>query len=169
MKAFLLLTTLTVLAVGCAHSKEAASAAGSVSQVTPAAPAVVASSSTATPALEPELKVPLPYQYSRRGVDIRVNSVEFTDGALQVMVSLKETRGEKFSVIAANLMKIQAAPGQEYVFEGWSRDGQKQEAAAIPVAANEKFVIDVAFRSVAQQQGVPVQIVFPTGKWWSSQ
>ncbi len=169
MKTLFLLAALTVLTAGCAHSKEASTSSLPVSSAAPAAIGASVTSAKTAPVLAPELKVPLPYMYSRRGVDIRVNSVEFTDQGMQVMVSLKETRGEKFSLVAANLMTIHPAPGQEYVFEGWSREGQKQDKVMIPVAPNEKFVIDVTFRPVSQQQGAPVQIVFPTGKWWSSQ
>ncbi len=158
MKSFVAAVVLTLLSTGCGHSQK---------DVPAPAPNTDASEAPAT-SLSPRLQIPLPYTYIRRGVDIRVNSVELSNTHVQVSLTLKETRNENPEITAAGLMQVHTSSGRTFPFERWERAGEKQSSPMIRVAAGERFSADLFYQRTSSDAMDPVEIQFPSGKWWSS-
>jgi hypothetical protein len=116
-------------------------------------------------------QVSLPYMFSRRGVEIRVNSVEFANGQLVVSLILKEVRNEKAELLAATLMQARIPKGESLAWVGFNQEGDAvQTDRTIPLTPGEKKPINLVFQlpETAMAPGSPIELQFPTGKWWSS-
>jgi hypothetical protein len=134
-------------------------------------PVQAGSEASAAPATVPaSLQVSLPYRFSRRGVEIRVNFVEFANGRLEVSVQLQETRKENGELLASTLMQARTPSGETLPFAGYSRGGQVLQDPAVRLAPDERILLSLFFQLPAAPAAprTPVELQFPTGKWWSS-
>ena len=75
---------------------------------------------------------------------------------------------ENADITAAGLMQVRTASGKSFSFERWERGGEKQSSPMIRVAAGERFSVDLFYPRTSNEAGDPVEIQFPSGKWWSS-
>ena len=116
-------------------------------------------------------RVALPYAFTRHGVEIRFDSIEFAEGQLRVNITLHETRGQDAELLASKLIQARTPAGQVLSFAGYSRAGKLQRDPTIHVAPNGEFsvVLNYKFASAGAAPGSPVELRFPTGKWWSSE
>ena len=155
--------SLGPLIAGCAQSKPHPEPAPEVKNTPPPPP-------NPSPTLDPTLRMPLPYTFSRRGVEIRVNYVEFVKGQPQVNVSLHETRGQDASVLASTLMQARDESGQSLAFAGYLRDEHAESDPTLSFKPNDHFPITLTFQPPAVSTAAThtTILVFPTGKWWQS-
>ena len=154
------LTTLTILilwAGGCALTQKPAASSS------PAPRAGRRPVSAAAVQLDS-----LPYTYTRHGVEIRVYSVELTpQGQLGVNVKLQETRGVSQEIAPSSLFQVQTSSGEVLSYVQYRRGEQIRQDVAIVIQPKEEFPIDLLYRAPAVPG--PIELRFPTGKWWRSQ
>jgi len=163
-KTVILTITLAPLIAACAHSR-------SHPEPAPAPPAAAPAAEPAAPApLDPKLQMPLPYTFSRSGVAVQVNYVEFVGGQPQVNVSLRETRNQEASLLASTLMQARTDAGQPLAYTTYIREGQTQSDPALSLKPNERVMVTLTFQppEVSTSSVHATLLQFPTGKWWSS-
>jgi hypothetical protein len=117
---------------------------------------------------EQSRRVSLPYRFTRRGVEIRIDSIELSEGRVRINAALKETRGQAGDLQVNTLVQPETPNGQPLRFTGYSRSGNPaQTEPTVNIAANEEFSMMLDFEApTASTRRTPV-LVFPTGKWWS--
>jgi hypothetical protein len=115
--------------------------------------------------------MPLPYTFSRRGVEVRVNYVEFVSGQPQVNVSLRETQNQEADILASTLMQARTDSGQALPYTGYLRDEHPQSVPGISLKPAERLMITLMFQppDVSTSSTHVTLLQFPTGKWWSSE
>jgi hypothetical protein len=155
----LMTVMLASLVAACAHSKPSKEPVASVPVPEPA--------STANPSSPKNLRMSLPYRFTRRGVEIQVNYVEVVNGELQVNIGLQETRGETAELIASTLMQARTPDGQGLPYRSYLQDKTAHENPEINLTPNQKLSVNLAFQAPTTP-GMPIELQFPTGKWWSS-
>jgi len=162
-KAVILAMTLAPLVAACAHSR-------SHPEPTPTPPSPAVEPVVPAP-LDPKLQMPLPYIFSRRGVEIQVNYVEFVSGQPQVNVSLREMRNQEADILASTLMQARTDSGQALPYTSYLRDGHSQSAPEISLKPAEHLMITLTFQppDVSTSSTPSTILQFPTGKWWSSE
>jgi len=117
-------------------------------------------------------RVTLPYTFMRHGVEIRVNSVEFSENAIQVNIALQETRGQTLDLLMATLIQARSAVGTTLTYSGYILSGKSQSDQSIHIDAHAQIPITLLYAPLpahANSVGETFQLQFPTGKYWSSQ
>jgi hypothetical protein len=117
-------------------------------------------------------RVTLPYTFTRHGVEVRVNSIEFADNQMLVNVELQETRGQTVEFPVSTLMQTLTAAGHELPYFQYSRAGEIRTDPEIHMAAHDQFPITLFYQPSPGSAGAPgdsYELRFPTGKYWSSQ
>ncbi len=131
------------------------------------APAPVSPSTETTPTR----RVTLPYTFTRRGVQIRVNSIESAQNQVLVSVTLQEMRGESVDILAATLTQVVTTAGQTLTYSQYSRADKVQNDPAIHLDAHDQFSITLFFKpaaGAAEAESPSLELRFPTGKYWNS-
>ena len=146
-----------VFCSGCAHGRRPEEKPARV---------IPESTAGASPAQTSGVRVNLPYTFTRRGVEVRVYSIEFSADKLVVTTSLRETRGTEVDLEASLLMKAQTTAGDILPFATLGRDG-KELSSTIHLAAKEQIPVTLSY-VLGGNAGKPLELHFPTGKWWSS-
>ena len=116
-------------------------------------------------------RVALPYTFSRHGVEIRVNSIEFSEAGVLVNITLQETRGQTLDFHLSTLMHALTTTGQALPYAGYRRAGKTQTDSAIHLAAGDQFALTLNYASAPAGADTPlsaIELRFPTGKYWSS-
>jgi len=118
------------------------------------------------------VRVALPYTFTRRGVEIRVNSIEPANHQVLVSATLQETRGQAADLQASTLMQVFTSTGQAYLYTQYSRDGKILIESAVHLDAHEQYSISLMYHAPPETtaaQESALELRFPTGKFWSSQ
>ncbi len=156
---------LVLFLAGCAtpplHSKTSASQSGQVNES-------AASSSSAAPVTR---RVALPYTFTRRGVEIRVNSIESANGQVLVSVTLQETKGQSADLLVSTLTQVVTAAGHSLPYMQYSRGDKTDKDPAIHLTAHEQFSITLIYQAEAGSSDASIrsmELRFPTGKFWNS-
>jgi hypothetical protein len=133
------------------------------------APPLQTDEHSATPS---RVRVTLPYTFTRHGVEIRVNSIEFAGSQVLVNVTLQETRGETVDLVASPLMQALHSTGEALPYLQYSRAEQVLTDPAIHLNANEQFSVTLYYQPAPGSSDTSessLELRFPTGKYWSSQ
>ena len=151
----------TLLTPGCAHAPKPTVAASTPSS---------ASHDTAGGKGASSLPVHLPYVYTRRGVEVRVNYVEFVQEQLQVNVQLQENRNEAVEILVSTLIQVRAPGGPTLPYAGYIRDGAVLNVPEIRLSAGERESVAICFTAPLEgrAEDSQVELLFPTGKSWKS-
>ena len=149
---------MVIFCCGCAHGRHAEEKPAS--SLSENRSAVAASPAAST-------RVNLPYTFSRRGVEVRVYSIEFSADKLVITVALQETRGAEADLDTSLLIKAQTAAGAVFLFASAARDGQAIPSYVIHLKPNEQAPVTLSYE-LGYNAGKSVELHFPTGKWWSS-
>jgi len=117
------------------------------------------------------IRVALPYTFTRRGVEIRVNSIEPANHQVLVSTTLQETRGQAADLLASTLMQVFTSTGQAYTYAQYSRDGKMLADPVIHLDTHEQYSISLMYQAPPETGSAaegPLELRFPTGKYWSS-
>ena len=151
------LTILVIEASGCAHTQK------TTVSIAPAPVSPVISVSSVPLQLES-----LPYTYIRHGVEVRVYSIEMNpQGQLEVNLKLQEIHGENHELTPSTLFQVRTSSGEVLSYAQYSRGGPTQQGDAIAIQPKEEFPLALLYR--APVVSAPIELRFPTGKWWRSE
>jgi hypothetical protein len=158
IKVFSAAFLLSLSTAACAHTE------------TPKEGPVQAPTSETPVAAPVTTKVSLPYMFSRRGVEIRVNSVELVHGRLEVSLILQEVRQQPAELLASTLMQARTPAGVALSFVGYGGMDSVMTDRTIAIRPGEKRPLSLFFQlpEASAGPGSAIELQFPTGKWWSS-
>jgi len=106
----------------------------------------------------------------RHGIEVRVASVELSDGKFLVNTTVQETRGDAYDFPISNLIEMRSTSGNALPYLGYTLQGTPRTDLTVHVSAHEQFPMALLFEPPPSH--VPetsFQLRFPTGKYWSSQ
>ncbi|HVO33740.1 MAG TPA: hypothetical protein VMU17_07480 [Elusimicrobiota bacterium] len=133
------------------------------------APASVSlSTPTAAAALQ---RVRLPYSFHRHGVEVRVIAVEApSSGRLLLDARLSEERGESIELALPRLLEVRQADAP-LTFQSAAQGSIRLPSGSIFLRPNDVMDVSLAYDVNDGSAAVagPIEVRFPTGRWWRSE
>jgi len=153
-----------ILLSGCAHEKAGSGPSGRLPASSASNTSVLTSPSAETPQ-----KVSLPYVFTRHGVEIRVVSVEFSQDQAFFLVNatLQEKRGQA-ARLSPNFLEARLSGGQKLEYVQYGLGNKISQENSISIDPNAEISISLFYRLPAAN-AAPIELHFPTGRWWSSE